>query len=76
METLPYMKAAQKLYRKVGFDYIDGPWGTPAIPVVMFGLLNPFMTLLEARNLFRTQLASFMYKLKLMLSLRVYCALL
>ena len=24
----PYpMKAAQKLYRKVGFDYIDGPMG-------------------------------------------------
>ena len=27
LETLPYMKAAQKLYRKVGFDYIDGPMG-------------------------------------------------
>lgn len=27
LETLPYMKAAQKLYRKAGFDYIDGPMG-------------------------------------------------
>ena len=27
LETLPYMKAAQKLYRKVGFNYIDGPMG-------------------------------------------------
>lgn len=27
LETLPYMKDAQKLYRKTGFDYIDGPMG-------------------------------------------------
>ena len=27
LETLPYMKDAQKLNRKVGFDYIDGPMG-------------------------------------------------
>jgi putative acetyltransferase len=27
LETLPYMKAAQKLYRKTGFDYIEGPLG-------------------------------------------------
>ena len=27
LETLPNMKAAQKLYRKTGFDYIDGPMG-------------------------------------------------
>lgn len=27
LETLPYMQAAQQLYRKVGFDYIDGPIG-------------------------------------------------
>lgn len=27
IETLPYMKAAQKLYRKVGFNYIQGPMG-------------------------------------------------
>ena len=27
LETLPYMKAAQKLYCKTGFDYIDGPMG-------------------------------------------------
>ncbi|MGB1448233.1 MAG: GNAT family N-acetyltransferase [Flavobacteriaceae bacterium] len=27
LETLPYMKEAQKLYRKTGFDYIDGPMG-------------------------------------------------
>jgi len=28
LETMPYMKAAQKLYRKSGFDYIDAPMGT------------------------------------------------
>lgn len=28
IETLPYMIAAQKLYRKMGFDYIEGPMGT------------------------------------------------
>ena len=27
LETMPYMKAAQKLYVKNGFDYIDGPLG-------------------------------------------------
>ena len=27
IETLPYMKAAQKLYLKKGFNYIDGPIG-------------------------------------------------
>ena len=27
LETLPYMKAAQKLYRKNGFTEIDGPMG-------------------------------------------------
>ena len=28
LETLPYMKAAQKLYLKTGFTYIDGPMGS------------------------------------------------
>ena len=27
LETMPYMKAAQKLYKKKAFDYIDGPMG-------------------------------------------------
>ena len=27
LETMPYMKAAQKLYQKNGFDYIDTPMG-------------------------------------------------
>lgn len=27
LETMPYMKAAQKLYERVGFIYIDGPMG-------------------------------------------------
>lgn len=27
LETMPYMKDAQKLYNKVGFKYIDGPMG-------------------------------------------------
>ena len=28
LETLPYMMAAQKLYFKKGFEYIDGPMGS------------------------------------------------
>ncbi|MBO0322501.1 GNAT family N-acetyltransferase [Muricauda sp. CAU 1633] len=27
LETMPYMKAAQKLYQRNGFDYIDAPMG-------------------------------------------------
>ena len=27
LETMPYMKAAQKLYKKNGFSEIDGPKG-------------------------------------------------
>ena len=27
IETMPYMKAAQKLYQRAGFDYIDGSLG-------------------------------------------------
>ena len=27
LETMDYMKAAQKLYRKYGFQYLDGPMG-------------------------------------------------
>lgn len=27
LETMPYMKAAQKLYKKSGFNYIDAPMG-------------------------------------------------
>jgi len=27
LETMPYMKDAQKLYRKVGFEYLDEPLG-------------------------------------------------
>ncbi len=27
IETMPYMKAAQKLYQRTGFKYIDGPMG-------------------------------------------------
>ncbi len=27
LETMPYMKAAQKLYKKSGFEYIDAPMG-------------------------------------------------
>jgi len=27
LETMPYMKAAQALYKKNGFDYIDAPMG-------------------------------------------------
>ncbi len=27
LETMPYMEAAQKLYKQMGFEYIDGPMG-------------------------------------------------
>lgn len=27
LETMPYMEAAQKLYKKSGFEYLDGPMG-------------------------------------------------
>jgi putative acetyltransferase len=27
LETMPYMKDAQKLYRKTGFEYLDAPMG-------------------------------------------------
>ena len=27
LETMPYMEAAQKLYKKVGFEYLDNPLG-------------------------------------------------
>jgi len=27
LETMPYMEAAQKLYKKSGFDYLDAPMG-------------------------------------------------
>ena len=27
LETMPYMEAAQKLYKKVGFDYLCAPMG-------------------------------------------------
>lgn len=27
LETLPYMEAAQKLYKKYGFEYLDAPMG-------------------------------------------------
>ncbi|MGH2665851.1 GNAT family N-acetyltransferase [Flavobacterium sp.] len=27
LETMPYMEAAQKLYKKTGFEYLDGPMG-------------------------------------------------
>ncbi len=38
LETMPYMKAAQKLYQKNGFEYIDAPLGNTghyACPVWM-----------------------------------------
>lgn len=39
LETMPYMKAAQKLYEQIGFHYIDGPMGNTghySCPVHMF----------------------------------------
>lgn len=38
LETMPYMKAAQAIYKKNGFEYIDGPMGCTghsACPVYM-----------------------------------------
>ncbi|MBU3027095.1 GNAT family N-acetyltransferase [Zobellia galactanivorans] len=42
LETMPYMKAAQKLYEKMGFDYIDEPMGDTghySCPVYMLAKL-------------------------------------
>ncbi|SDL45388.1 GNAT family N-acetyltransferase [Kriegella aquimaris] len=39
LETMPYMKAAQELYKKMGFEYIDAPMGDTghySCPVWMF----------------------------------------
>ncbi|HEA30252.1 MAG TPA: GNAT family N-acetyltransferase [Leeuwenhoekiella sp.] len=43
IETMPYMKDAQKLYKKAGFYYIDGPMGDTghhACPVHLLKDLN------------------------------------
>lgn len=42
LETMPYMEAAQKLYKKMGFEYIDAPMGDTghySCPVWMFKTL-------------------------------------
>ncbi len=42
LETMPYMEAAQKLYKRNGFDYIDGALGDTghsACPVHMIKML-------------------------------------
>ena len=42
LETMPYMKAAQRLYQQTGFNYIDGPMGCTghsACPVFMYKTL-------------------------------------
>ena len=39
LETMPYMKAAQKLYQKHGFEYLDSPMGCTghtSCPVYMY----------------------------------------
>ncbi|MGB3776577.1 MAG: GNAT family N-acetyltransferase [Leeuwenhoekiella sp.] len=44
IETMPYMESAQKLYKKAGFHYIDGPMGDTghhACPVHMLKDINP-----------------------------------
>ena len=43
LETMPYMEAAQKLYQKVGFEYLNEPLGNTghtSCPVWMIKLLN------------------------------------
>jgi len=43
IETMPYMESAQKLYKKVGFYYIEGPMGDTghhACPIHMLKDLN------------------------------------
>ncbi|TLP81265.1 GNAT family N-acetyltransferase [Maribacter sp. ACAM166] len=42
LETMPYMEAAQKLYKKMGFDYIEAPMGNTghySCPVWMLKIL-------------------------------------
>jgi putative acetyltransferase len=44
LETMPYMEAAQKLYRKSGFEYLDAPMGDTghsSCPVWMLKSLKP-----------------------------------
>lgn len=44
LETMPYMEAAQKLYRKSGFEYLDAPMGDTghcSCPVWMIAPLPP-----------------------------------
>jgi len=44
LETMPYMHAAQKLYKDSGFDYIDAPMGNTghsSCPVWMLAPLPP-----------------------------------
>ncbi|MGB3152517.1 MAG: GNAT family N-acetyltransferase [Maribacter sp.] len=43
LETMPYMKEAQKLYKKFGFEYIDAPMGNTghySCPVWMLKTLD------------------------------------
>jgi len=43
LETMPFMEAAQKLYKKVGFDYISAPMGSTghvSCPVWMLKTLD------------------------------------
>ena len=43
LETMPYMNAAQKLYERVGFTYVDGPMGNTghySCPVHMYKILQ------------------------------------
>ena len=37
LETMPYMKDAQKLYQKVGFEYIESPMGGTGHTSCLFG---------------------------------------
>jgi putative acetyltransferase len=37
LETMPYMEAAQQLYKKVGFEYICAPMGNTGHGSVQFG---------------------------------------
>jgi putative acetyltransferase len=37
LETMPFMHDAQKLYKKVGFEYINAPWVARDMSLAQFG---------------------------------------
>ena len=58
IETMPYMKAAQKLYQKSGFEYIDAPMGDTGHGACQVWMLERFdiVLLKEIKSIFHKEL--------------------